>query len=176
MSERTVNVPLLAGGLLTIFAIVALLSVGFTLDPTKLEDRVTGRPAPGFTLVDLDGKTTTLADHAGKPVVINFWSTWCLPCKQEHPVLLEAAERYPDVKFFGVLYNDHPKKASKYLNEVGSNYPHLIDPNSRTAIDYAVTGVPETYFIDREGRIVEKVPWPLGRRDLYPRLEALLGS
>ena len=104
MSRTGPNVPLLLGGLAFTIGFVVLLGVGFLFNPFALPDNMTGRPAPDFRLTDLDGNEVQLSDHLGRPVVLNFWSTWCIPCKQEHPVLLEAAKLYPEVTFLGVVY------------------------------------------------------------------------
>ncbi len=129
--------------------------------------------APGFALTTLDGETVDLASLAGKPLVLNFWATWCQPCALEHPNLLAGARRNPGVVFLGVLYGDTPEKAKWYLERAGSAYPTLVDPGQRTAMDYGVGGVPETFFIDREGRIVNKLAQPLSAAELQRQVEAI---
>ena len=176
MSRTGPNVPLLLGGLAFTIGFVVLLGVGFLFNPFALPDNMTGRPAPDFRLTDLDGNEVQLSDHLGRPVVLNFWSTWCIPCKQEHPVLLEAAKLYPEVTFLGVVYLDQPGPIRNYLKRAGSAYPHLIDPGSRVAIDYGVTGVPESFFIDRKGVIQNKVAFPVSASFLGTQLEPLLAG
>lgn len=151
-----VNIRILAMGLAVIVPLVAILASGFGNDPRALPSVLVGREAPPFQLVDLEGNTWSSADLEGQPIILNFWSTWCGPCKYEHPLLLQAARERPDVKFFGVLYSDQPDKAKRYLDKAGSAYPTLIDPNNGTATDFGVAGVPETFFIDRNGVIVHK--------------------
>ncbi|MBW1877631.1 MAG: redoxin family protein, partial [Deltaproteobacteria bacterium] len=102
----------------------------------------------------------------------NFWSTWCVPCKQEHPVLQSAATRYDEVAFFGVLYSDEPVKAKAYLKRAGSTYQTLVDPGGKMAVDYGVAGVPETYFIDANGVITHKQVGPVS----WDLLTTLLGA
>jgi cytochrome c biogenesis protein CcmG/thiol:disulfide interchange protein DsbE len=99
----------------------------------------------------------------GKPVVINFWATWCVPCFQEHPALTEAARSFPDVQFLGIVYEDDEALTQQFLRERGSAYPTLMDKEGRAAIAFGVFGVPETFFIDAGGRIVEKFVGPLDR-------------
>jgi len=169
-----VNLGLLIGGLVFTAALVALLAVGFTLNPRAVPSVMEDKEAPNFTLTSLEGETVSLSAFAGRPVVLNFWSTWCGPCKQEHPVLLQAASMYPEVVFLGVLYQDDPDLARRYLQRAGAAYTHLLDPGNRTAIDYGVTGVPESFFIDRSGTVVRKVAVPLHPEMLYPQLQALL--
>lgn len=168
-----VRLPLLLAGLAGTALIVALLGSGFGKDPHAIPTVITAQPAAPFRLVDLDGKPVALADYAGKAVVLNFWSTWCLPCKVEHPLLQQAARLYGDrVVFLGVLYSDTPDKARAYVARAGAAYPTLVDPNGRTAIDYGVTGVPETFFISPDGVVQHKHAGPLDERTLF----TLLGS
>jgi cytochrome c biogenesis protein CcmG/thiol:disulfide interchange protein DsbE len=114
----------------------------------------------------------TLDALKGQPVVLNFWSTWCGPCKYEHDDLQRAARQNPDVKFLGVIYSDEPDKCRRYLRQVGTAYEHLVDTSGRTAIDYGVAGVPETFFINAAGTIVHKQVGPVNARILQ-RLMAL---
>lgn len=163
--KRGVNVPVLLGGLLFTAALVGMLASGFGHDPREVPKALEGKPAPVFKLPDLEGQVHDLADLRGKTVVVNFWSTWCLPCKQEHGLLVQAPQMYPDVVFLGVLYSDEPEKARAYLRAKGSGFPHLVDEKGRIAIDYGVAGVPETYFINPAGKIIYKQVGPL-----YPEL------
>lgn len=160
-AKKGVNFGVLVGGLAVILPLVWLLHSGFGHDPHEVPSVLEHTQAPEFKLVDLQGKTWDLAQLRGKPVVVNFWSTWCLPCKEEFPLFQQAATAYPGVQFLGVLYSDEPNKASAYLQRVGTTYSHLIDPDGRTAIDYGVAGVPETYFINPSGVIVYKQVGPL---------------
>lgn len=156
MASGRPNYKLLIGGLLLVIPFVILLAMSFGRDPRATPDALTGLPAPAFSLVDMDGNSVALSDFEGRPVVINFWSTWCVPCKIEHPLLLEAPRRFPDVVFLGVVYQDDATKARAYLDRAGNAYPHLVDPAGRLAVDYGVTGVPETYFISASGEIAYK--------------------
>jgi len=123
-----------------------------------------GRPAPPFRLVPVGGGTPiSLESLHGKPAVINFWATWCVPCFQEHGALVASARFLPDVQFLGIVYEDEEGKTDEFLRERGTSYPSLMDKDGRTAIAYGVFGVPETFFIDPEGRIVEKFVGPLDR-------------
>ena len=153
-------------------ALVTVFALGFGKDPHAVPSVLETQPAPTFTLTTLDGsKEVSLASLKGKKVVLNFWSTWCLPCKAEHGLLQQAAQRWPDTQFLGVLYSDKPELAVRYLAKKGSAYPNLVDPLNRTAIDYGVAGVPETFFINEKGIIVYKHVGPLSAPDLIYQLD-----
>ncbi len=152
-----VNWPILLVGGSVVLGLVLLLSSGFGKDPHAIPSMLEGRPAVDFALEDLDGNRVSLESLRGTPVILNFWSTWCQPCKIEHPYFQDAARAFPQVNFYGMLYGDEPEKARRFLKQSRSAYPTLFDPGNRIAIDYGVTGVPETFFIDREGKIAKKV-------------------
>lgn len=167
------NWKLLAAGLGLTLPMIWVLAKGFGHDPHELPSMLEGRQAPGFTLQTLDGqKTMKLADLQGQRVVLNFWATWCVPCAQEHAGLQEAARLSAGegVQFLGILYADDPAKATKYLERMGSGYPHLLDPDQKTAMDYGVSGVPETFLLDQQGRILEKYVGPVTANQLLSDL------
>ncbi|HEY9089188.1 MAG TPA: TlpA disulfide reductase family protein [Anaerolineaceae bacterium] len=111
-----------------------------------------GYPAPDFTLEGLDGKPATLADFRGKALVLNFWATWCTPCKAEMPMLNEYAGRYADeLVVVGLNYGESKEFAQGFVTENGITFPILLDPSSSTGADYMIRGFPTTYFIDSEG-------------------------
>lgn len=174
MSRSKVNVPLLVGGLLLTTVVVGFLGWGFAFDPKQVPTTVLDEPAPDFELTTLSGDTVRMADLAGKPVVLNFWSTWCVPCKQEHPVLVESASMYPEVTFLGVVYNDEAAKVKAYLERNGTAYPHLMDPTGEVGIAYGVTGVPETYFVRADGTIARKAAFAVNHEVMAETLEPLL--
>ena len=170
-----VNKPIaIVGGLLSL-AVVGLLAVGFRFDPKALDQTVMhGKSAPAFALTGVDGEPVTLDDLRGRPVVINFWSTWCIPCKQEHPVLLDGAKLYPEVTFLGVVYQDEKAPIQRYLKRYGQGYDHLMDPGSRVAMAYGVGGVPETFFIDAQGVVTYKTAGVVTENTLAEQLEPLV--
>jgi len=172
-----VNLKVLVLGVVMTGGLVAILASGFGNDPHATPDVMTAEPAPDFSLTTLDtGHVISLASLAGTPVVINFWSTWCQPCKIEHPYLLDAARRYKGqgVVFLGVLYGDEPSAARRFTEANGSAFPTVLDAGGRMATDYGVTGVPETFVIDAQGQIVERVVGPVGPDTLTDVLEELL--
>lgn len=165
---------------------IALLAFGLTRDPGSIPSPLPGRAAPSFTLAAFtkgDSARTTstldsvrLAAMGGDVVVLNFYASWCLACRDEHEVLREVGAKYAgtDVHFFGVLYNDSPENAVRWLGEMGTlPYPSLQDPHSHTAIDYGLYGVPETFFIGRDGRVAYKHTGPVTADVLVAKIEAL---
>ncbi|HEX2030072.1 MAG TPA: TlpA disulfide reductase family protein [Actinomycetota bacterium] len=139
--------------------LAALLAFGLTRDPTAIRSPLIGRPAPPFELPALEGGGTVgLSDLRGQVVVLNFWASWCAPCRQEHPDLARAWERFRDrgVVVVGVLYQDTPEAARRYVEELGGGWPLARDPGGRTAIAYGVYGIPETYFIAPDGTVAFK--------------------
>jgi cytochrome c biogenesis protein CcmG/thiol:disulfide interchange protein DsbE len=114
--------------------------------------------APDFTLdrLDVDGKTLTLSELEGKPLVVNFWASWCIPCKDEAPVLEQTWQRYRDqgLVVIGVDAQDFRKDARRFMRRFGVTYPVVYDGKGSTLGKWGVTGFPETFFVDRSGNLV----------------------
>lgn len=163
--------------LAVVLGLVALLGFGLTRNPDDLPSPLVGEPAPAFSLPTLDGEeTVSLADLSDRPVVVNFWASWCLACIQEHPALVRAWRRYRDrgVEMVGILYQDTPENARRYIRKRGGSWTQLLDPGTRTAIDFGVYGVPETFFIDAQGRVAHKHVGPVYDELLTNQIETLL--
>lgn len=154
---------------------VALLYFSLTRDPRTLPSTLVGKRAPDFTLESLDGEKTSLASTRGSPVVLNFWSTWCNTCEAEYQLLRRAAGVYSPqgVKFLEVLYEDTPQNAKAFIATQGESAPVLLDPGLKTSIDYGVSGVPETFFINTDGIILYKHSGMLTPGVLYTQLNRL---
>jgi cytochrome c biogenesis protein CcmG/thiol:disulfide interchange protein DsbE len=153
-----VNRTALLLGAAFVLPLLIFLAISFRFDPRAIDSPLVGREAPTFSLADLDGQVHRLSDSRGRPVVINFWATWCQPCVVEHPVLQAGARRYQgQVDFLGVVYQDEPEKIRRFVTERGAWGPSLVDPGSKVAIAYGVYGAPETFFLDENGTIVERV-------------------
>lgn len=166
-------------GLAIALPIVILLGYGLTRDPRYIASPLPGREAPTFVLPVLDAADSmNLAELRGNVVVINFWASWCIPCRQEHPVLLEGAEKYKDlpVRFVGIAYNDKPADSRRWLDELGRSYPSLVDDGARTAIDYGVSGVPETFILDKQGVVAFKKFGPITTAELNQKVDSLLAT
>ena len=155
--------------------LLVVLALGFGLDPRAVPSVLPGRAAPPCTLTGLDGEATTLAQFRGRPIVLNFWASWCVPCVAEHQTLQQAARRYGEqVQFLGVVYQDEPDSARRYLARHGSSFLQTLDPSSRCAIEYGVAGVPETFYIDAGGIVVDKSVGPVTPQGLTTTLTAML--
>ncbi len=156
--------------------VIALLGYGLTRDPNIIESPLPGRTAFDFTSSTLAGETLGLSDLEGKVVVLNFWASWCIACIDEHEVFVAAERRYPEEDFqvLGVVYQDSPELARRWMSRMGGSWPSLTDPNSRIAIDYGVYGVPETYFIGRDGRIAYKQIGPVNHALIEGWVDRLL--
>lgn len=169
--------------------VILLFRWGFTRNPMDIPSPLPGRDAPTFALSvfatgqpPLDrpvGDTIQLARLRGQVVVLNFWASWCLTCRDEHVTLTEAARRYAGkpVQFLGVLYNDRTPPALDWIAELGGqSYPSVQDNASRTAIDYGLYGVPETFFIDAAGRVARKQIGPVTEALLTHVVDSLLAA
>jgi cytochrome c biogenesis protein CcmG, thiol:disulfide interchange protein DsbE len=169
--------------------IIALFAWGFTKDPNSIPSPLPGRMAPDFSLPVFApgqppmalpvGDTVHLASLRGEVVVLNFWASWCLSCRDEHRTLSAFAKRYADkpVHFLGVLYNDRPAPAISWIQEMGGQeYPSVNDYDAHTAINYGLYGVPETYFIDGNGRVAFKQTGPVTDAILTHEVDSLIAA
>jgi peroxiredoxin len=121
---------------------------------TAVPAPVVGAPAPDFTLLTVDGESLRLSDLRGKVVAVNFWATWCAPCRLEMPDLQERAERFPDrLAVIGVNFAETAEEVAAFRREVGVDFPLLLDPEADVQRLYRVLGYPTTFFIDEEGTI-----------------------
>ncbi len=137
-----------------------------------------GRPAPDFRLAQLSSGSVPkvhLASLKGKPVVINFWASWCDPCKREAPLLQSTWQRVQKqgVVLLGIDYQDTQSDGQSFLQKYGITYTNVVDPNSSVAINYGVTGVPETFFINSHGVVVRRVMGELTEQMLQSNIKQL---
>jgi cytochrome c biogenesis protein CcmG/thiol:disulfide interchange protein DsbE len=163
--------------LLSAAPILALLAYGLSRDVRSFPSPLIGREAPSFALAQFDGQPFALADHRGKVVVLNVWSSWCIPaCYNEAPALEAAWQRYRDrgVVFVGVNYQDREAAAREFLARFHLTFPNGPDTGSRVSIAYGVRGVPETFFIDRDGRLAYRHIGEITLEALVQQIERLL--
>ncbi|MFN2367012.1 MAG: peroxiredoxin family protein [Desulfurivibrionaceae bacterium] len=121
-----------------------------------------GQPAPDFELLDIEGNLWKLSELKGQVVFVNFWATWCPPCREEMPAMQELYEAMPDDRFkmLAILNNDDPNLAAIFAEKNGFEFPILVDPASEIGNAYGITGVPETYIVDKEGILRQKYLGP----------------
>lgn len=137
-----------------------------------------GDPAPAFSLVATDGTAVSSEELAGRPYLLNFWASWCVPaCVDEHPVLLEAQRRYGEqITILGVLYRDSPEGARAFLDRYGDGgWRHLSDPGERLAGEWGVLGPPETFLVGADGRVAARHIGPLSAGELDGFMAAIPG-
>ena len=135
-------------------------------------------PAPDFSLVLQDGGEASLSDLRGRVVLVDFWASWCAPCRQEAPVLEQTYLEFAgsDVEFVGVNIWDLPDNAASYIEQFGITYPNGVDEEGKIAIDYGVQGIPEKFFIDRNGLVRQKFVGPIREGVLKETLNSLLAE
>ena len=143
-------------------AFAVVLASRFGTDPGLVDSPLLGRPAPEFDLAPLEGgDTVALSNLDGEIVVVNFFASWCLQCRNEHEAVTSTADAFADdgVTFVQIAYQESPPASLEYLEEAGRSEAafYLADPGSRTAIAYGVFGIPETFFIDEDGTVVGKI-------------------
>lgn len=163
-----------------VFLVVAFVFASrFGTDPTLSDSPLIDEPAPDGRITLLDGPgTVSLDDYLGDIVVVNFWASWCTPCQAEHGVLTAAATDYDefDTTFLSVNYQDEPERAEQFLDQLGRSGAtvYAIDETSETAFEWGVLGLPETYFVDREGIVVGKVTGPVSYELLSRTIDQIL--
>ncbi len=149
--------------LVAFLVLVVFLAIGLSLDPREVPSPLIDKPAPGFRLAQLrdSGKTLAVEELRGQVWLLNVWASWCAPCLEEHPRLLELSQART-VPIVGLNYKDSRDAALKWLAKHGDPYSTIVtDPDGRVGIEYGVYGVPETFVIDRHGIIRYKHIGPL---------------
>lgn len=152
--------------LLIIFAItglvLALVVAGLLLTQGNAKNEISSKsaletrePAPNFTLVLIDGGNFNLSDHKGKPVLINFFASWCLPCRDEMPVLEKIVQQYKQkgVVFLGIAVDDTEEKMKDFIAKYNVTFPVGLDKTATIQKSFGLYGIPTTYFIDKQGVI-----------------------
>lgn len=172
------NKTVLGLGLALVVPLVWVLGRSFGTDPQYIPSPLIDKEAPSFNLPILDGngEMLDLATLRGKPVVLNFWATWCDTCGYEHPALSRLARAYTGrVQFVGVAYLDTEDNLRKWLkSHGGAHFPTVIDVGTSAAVAFGVGRLPETYLVDQAGIVRHKVFGAIDPADLVKRLEGLL--
>lgn len=165
--------------LVLFIALVGFLLIGLHRDPHEVPSPLINKPAPDFKLSQLrdPNKTFSPQEMRGKVWVLNFWGTWCVACREEHPLLLEYSKTGA-VPIFGVDYKDERAAALQMLDQEGDPYALTVsDPDGRVSIDYGVYGAPESYLIDGNGVIRFKQIGPITQdvwqKEILPRAKQL---
>jgi cytochrome c biogenesis protein CcmG/thiol:disulfide interchange protein DsbE len=138
--------------------VLALLAYGFTTNPREIPSPFLGRPAASFSVPLFNGRRFSLDEHQGKVVLVTFWASWCVPCRDEAPRLEAVWRAYRDrgVVVVGVNVQDAEPAARRFIEEFGLTFPNGPDAGGRVAIDYGVYGIPELFVVGRDGRITYK--------------------
>ena len=158
------------------------LAIGLTRDPREVPSPLVGKPVPEFSLPPVRGRTPGLAtaDLKREVSLVNVFASWCVACREEHPLLMEIS-RERTVPLHGLNYKDQPEAAARWLDEMGDPYTRTgADLDGRVGIDWGVYGVPETFVIDRDGRIAYKQIGPITpgawQKTLLPLIRRLQGA
>jgi cytochrome c biogenesis protein CcmG, thiol:disulfide interchange protein DsbE len=158
--------------------LLALLGTALLVRGTGASPTAIGANAPDFSVTDLDGNPIHLADLRGRPVIVNFWGSWCVACIEDFPLLREAAERYEadGLVVVGIVYRDRSEAAREFMARNGGTWAAAMDPDERVAEAYRVFGPPETYFIGRDGTIVARHFGQLTAASLDEKVAAIIGG
>jgi cytochrome c biogenesis protein CcmG, thiol:disulfide interchange protein DsbE len=164
---------------LSVVPVLLLLAYGFRTNPHEIPSPLVGRPAAPFTLQTFEGQVVSLASLRGRVVVLNFWASWCYPaCYEEAPVLERSWRAYRErgVAVVGVAIEDKAEASRKFITDYSLSFPNAPDPGGKVSVDYGLWGVPETFFIDRAGRIRLKQTGALSDELFRDEVEKLLAE
>lgn len=174
ISHKLISAILIAGAIGT----VALLTRGLFVNVQKVPSALVGKDAAGFSVPALGGSggTVNLADFKGKPVILNFWASWCTSCREEAEMLetFWQMSRETGIQVIGIAVQDTPEAAIEFARKAGKTFPLGIDESGKVGLDYGVYGVPETFFIDASGVIRYKEAGPVTREVLLTEAERLM--
>lgn len=171
---------LLPAALFLVVAAYFALALKPGYDPRALPSPLIDRPAPGFELAGLEGQGLSRDALSGQVALVNFFASWCIPCRAEHPLLMRLSQQ-EHVPVYGIAYKDKPENTARFIAQLGDPYRRIgLDESGRAGIDFGITGVPETFVIDKAGHIRRHYGAPLTaeqvRDDLLPLLRELARS
>jgi len=158
--------------------LLALLAAALLVRGTGASPTAIGGQAPDFSLADLDGNPVNLADLRGRPVIVNFWASWCVPCIEEFPLLRDAAARHEDdgLVVIGIVYRDRSEAARGFMARNDGTWVAAMDPDERVAEAYGILGPPETFFIGRDGTIIARQFGQFSATSLDEKVAAIVGE
>lgn len=175
-TARLRGVPVFLAPLLLFAGVIVFLAVGLTLNPREVPSPLIGKPVPEFALAPVKGRSLGLStgDLKGAVSLVNVFASWCAACRDEHPVFVQL-QREGFVPIHGLNYKDRPEDAARWLEALGDPYTRTgADLDGRVAIDWGVYGVPETFVVDRDGRIAYKHIGPVTSDVLEEKLRPLV--
>ena len=173
---RRLGLRYLVAALIAPIILAALLGVYLASRTAPASPTAIGSVAPDFSVADLDGNPVRLADLRGRPVIVNFWASWCGPCVEEFPLLRDAAARHSDdgLIVVGIVWEDRSEAARDFMARNGATWVAAMDPGGRVARDYGMLGLPETYFIGRDGIIRARQIGQISAASLDAKLAAII--
>ena len=182
LENEALHAPVKRG--LSLSSIVLLIGVALTVSvfgfalARQNQTQPEAGPAPDFTITTFEGEEITLSDLKGQVVVVNFWASWCGPCRVEAPDLQRIHERYQDqgVTVLGITYTDTEAKSLAFIGEFGMTYPNAPDMGTRISDRYNIQGVPETFVIDQNGDIAQFIYAPTNEQQLSSIIDRLLAA
>lgn len=179
MNSRVKGILAVVGFVLFMFVVslgYQFLTSNFNNDNNDVDQNISGQVAKDFTVIDVDGKEVSLSDFKGKPVVVNFWASWCPPCKVEMPYFNEVYKELGDeVQFMMVDLVDGSREtvdtAKAFIKENGYEFPVFFDTDQNAAIAYGIYSIPTSIFIDAEGKVVRSITGTMTKADLLVEIE-----
>ena len=161
-----------------VFGVVLALNVGSDPQQDAKQSQLVGKAAPEFNLPNLAGGRVALADIAGKTAIVNFWNSWCIPCREEAPALAAFYDKHkddPDFAMIGIVRDDETDKVKAYVKQNGIDWTVALDPDSLAALDFGTRGQPETYAITPTGVVEAAYYGPMTEQGLDQFLAAARG-
>ena len=163
----------------SVLPLLTLLAYGFRVDPRYVASPLVGRPAPAFSVATFDGNPLSFEAFRGRVVVVNFWASWCRPaCYEEAPVLEEGWRQYRDrgVIVVGINIQDTVEASEQFVRDLRLTFPNVRDATGKISVEYGIYGVPETFFVGRDGRIASKHVGALTETVFRQSVESLLSD
>lgn len=176
---KTVKIGIFSILLIGFLSFLGLMAIGLAgKRPVTGQSGFTiiGNSAPDFNLILFDGNEFAMSDYYGSPIVLNFWASWCGPCRDEAASLEKSWNSYGDlgVRFVGIDLQDNESDARAYIEEFGISYPNGRDEDGKITIDYGIVGMPVTFFVDRKGLVVDRWVGAIPEKALIESIELIL--